>query len=95
MLNPLIRPLLGSPPGRQPVEVVERKGLGHPDTICDAIAEHICVRLCATYRDGSASSSITVSTRFSSSGCRTRGVRRRRESVNRLHLSPSTALYRE
>jgi S-adenosylmethionine synthetase len=51
MLDPLIRPLNGCMPGRLPVEVVERKGIGHPDTICDAIAEHICVRLCATYRD--------------------------------------------
>jgi S-adenosylmethionine synthetase len=51
MLDPLIRPLQCPPPGHQPVEVVERKGLGHPDTICDAIAEHICVRLCATYRE--------------------------------------------
>jgi S-adenosylmethionine synthetase len=51
MLNPLIRPLNGPSRGRQPGEVVERKGLGHPDTICDAIAEHICVRLCRTYRE--------------------------------------------
>jgi S-adenosylmethionine synthetase len=33
----------------QPVEIVERKGLGHPDTICDLVAEHICVRLCQHY----------------------------------------------
>lgn len=38
-------------PGTQPVEIVERKGLGHPDTICDGIAEHICVRLCRYYLD--------------------------------------------
>jgi S-adenosylmethionine synthetase len=31
------------------VEVVERKGLGHPDTICDALAEHISVRLSRHY----------------------------------------------
>ena len=31
------------------VEVVERKGLGHPDTICDAIAEHFSVRLSRYY----------------------------------------------
>jgi S-adenosylmethionine synthetase len=35
----------------QPIEVVERKGLGHPDTICDAIAEHLCIRLCTIYRE--------------------------------------------
>jgi S-adenosylmethionine synthetase len=32
------------------VEVVERKGIGHPDTICDGIAEHLCARLCRHYR---------------------------------------------
>ena len=36
-------------PGALDVEVVERKGLGHPDTICDAVGEHICVRLCRYY----------------------------------------------
>src|SRR6516225_2886999 len=41
----------GPLPGRSPVEIVERKGLGHPDTICDAIAEHVCVRLCRHYLD--------------------------------------------
>jgi S-adenosylmethionine synthetase len=46
-----IRTLESLPPDRQAVEVVERKGLGHPDTICDAIAEHVCVRLCAHYLD--------------------------------------------
>jgi S-adenosylmethionine synthetase len=38
-------------PGTLPLEVVERKGLGHPDTICDAIAEHVCVRLCRLYQE--------------------------------------------
>jgi S-adenosylmethionine synthetase len=31
------------------VEVVERKGIGHPDTICDALAESISVQLCRYY----------------------------------------------
>lgn len=31
--------------------MVERKGLGHPDTLCDAIAEHASVALCRYYRD--------------------------------------------
>jgi S-adenosylmethionine synthetase len=35
--------------GLQPTEVVERKGLGHPDTICDAIAEEVSRRLCHHY----------------------------------------------
>jgi S-adenosylmethionine synthetase len=33
----------------QDVEVVERKGLGHPDSICDAIAETVSVALCRAY----------------------------------------------
>ena len=32
------------------VEVVERKGLGHPDTICDALAETLSRDLCREYR---------------------------------------------
>ncbi len=36
-------------PGAAPVEIVERKGAGHPDSICDGIAEHVCVRLCQYY----------------------------------------------
>jgi len=34
-----------------PVEMVERKGLGHPDTICDALAEQLSRNLCRHYRD--------------------------------------------
>jgi S-adenosylmethionine synthetase len=41
----------GPLPGHSQVEIVERKGLGHPDTICDAVAEHVCVRLCRHYLD--------------------------------------------
>ncbi len=33
----------------QPVEMVERKGLGHPDTICDALAEEVSLALCEFY----------------------------------------------
>jgi S-adenosylmethionine synthetase len=28
------------------VEIVERKGVGHPDTICDALAEALSRNLC-------------------------------------------------
>lgn len=42
---------LESLPDHQEVEVVERKGLGHPDTLCDAVAERISVRLCRSYLD--------------------------------------------
>ena len=34
---------------RREVEVVERKGLGHPDTLCDAIAERVSIELCRHY----------------------------------------------
>jgi S-adenosylmethionine synthetase len=32
-------------------EIVERKGLGHPDTICDALAETLSRNLCREHRD--------------------------------------------
>ena len=33
------------------VEIVERKGLGHPDTICDAMAEEVSLALSRFYRE--------------------------------------------
>ena len=33
------------------VEIVERKGIGHPDTICDALAEELSRALCRYYLD--------------------------------------------
>jgi len=33
------------------VEIVERKGLGHPDSICDAIAEQLSLSLCRYYHE--------------------------------------------
>jgi S-adenosylmethionine synthetase len=35
----------------QPVEIVERKGIGHPDTMCDALAEELSRNLCRFYLD--------------------------------------------
>jgi len=32
-----------------PVEIVERKGIGHPDTVCDGIAEAVSMALCRYY----------------------------------------------
>jgi hypothetical protein len=32
------------------IEIVERKGVGHPDTICDALAENLSPMLCREYR---------------------------------------------
>lgn len=39
-----------TPVSRKQTEHVERKGLGHPDTICDAVAEAVSVALCDAYR---------------------------------------------
>ena len=33
-----------------PVEIVERKGKGHPDSLCDGAAEELSVALCELYR---------------------------------------------
>ncbi|KAB2943575.1 MAG: methionine adenosyltransferase [Hyphomicrobium sp.] len=37
--------------GMRPVEIVERKGLGHPDTICDMLSEQLSVALSRKYID--------------------------------------------
>lgn len=47
----IVSSFTGHPAGTQPVEVVERKGLGHPDTICDAVAEELSIRLSRFYRE--------------------------------------------
>ncbi len=36
-------------PAQLPLEIVERKGLGHPDTICDALAENLSIALSRFY----------------------------------------------
>ncbi len=46
-----IQPLSERPVGTQPVEIVERKGLGHPDTICDILAENLSKQLCRFYQE--------------------------------------------
>jgi len=38
-------------PAARRVEIVERKGLGHPDSICDAVAEASAVALVRVYRE--------------------------------------------
>lgn len=48
-MTPAIGLLTGLAPAALPYEIVERKGLGHPDTICDRVAEHLCLVLCRTY----------------------------------------------
>ena len=39
------------PVEQQQTELVERKGLAHPDTMCDAIMEAVCIELCKEYTD--------------------------------------------
>jgi S-adenosylmethionine synthetase len=41
--------LSGPPLAEQAVEVVERKGVGHPDSICDAVMEEVSVALSQEY----------------------------------------------
>ncbi len=38
-----------SSPGQRTIEIVERKGLGHPDTICDLVMEKISQALAKAY----------------------------------------------
>jgi S-adenosylmethionine synthetase len=46
-----IRPFLVPALDRQNVEIVERKGRGHPDSICDALAESLSLALARFYRE--------------------------------------------
>lgn len=39
------------PVWKQPLEIVERKGKGHPDTICDTIADRISIQLAKAYEE--------------------------------------------
>jgi S-adenosylmethionine synthetase len=39
------------PVEEQAIEMVERKGLGHPDSLCDGIADAVSVALCREYRE--------------------------------------------
>lgn len=52
MASPRIRiEALAAPAGDAlPLEVVEHKGAGHPDTIADAVAEEVSLALCRHYR---------------------------------------------
>ena len=47
----VIEALRQSPVAARRVELVERKGLGHPDTICDSLVEAIAVALNRMYRE--------------------------------------------
>jgi S-adenosylmethionine synthetase len=50
-VKPEVAALLAPSPALLPFEIVERKGIGHPDTICDALAENLSVALSRYYRD--------------------------------------------
>ena len=43
--------LTATPVAEMPIEIAERKGTGHPDTICDALAEELSRNLCSVYVD--------------------------------------------
>ena len=44
-----VEALTAAPVARRAVEIVERKGMGHPDTICDRVAEAVSHELCRVY----------------------------------------------
>jgi len=48
--NILVDSLRQTPLEQQKLEIVERKGLGHPDFICDAIMDRISVKLSQEYK---------------------------------------------
>ncbi len=50
-MNLTVTPLTAPPVAELPVEIVERKGTGHPDSICDALAEEFSTGLSRFYVD--------------------------------------------
>ncbi len=48
-MNIRVTPLDTQPVYEAEIEIVERKGVGHPDTICDALAEKLSAELCKFY----------------------------------------------
>lgn len=50
-MNIIIRARSRLDPGVNEIEIVERKGLGHPDTICDALSEEVSRALSRYYLD--------------------------------------------
>ncbi|MDH5795909.1 MAG: methionine adenosyltransferase, partial [Candidatus Bathyarchaeota archaeon] len=51
MRNIFVTSLEQVPLEEQKIEVVERKGLGHPDTMCDSIMNEVSVNLSKEYLD--------------------------------------------
>jgi S-adenosylmethionine synthetase len=48
-IEPMILESSRTTPAEEAMEIVERKGLGHPDTICDAVMESVAVHLAQAY----------------------------------------------
>ncbi|OFZ86248.1 MAG: S-adenosylmethionine synthase [Betaproteobacteria bacterium RBG_16_64_18] len=48
-MNVNVTALKGPSPASLPLEIVERKGLAHPDSLCDALAENLSVALSRYY----------------------------------------------
>ena len=46
----VLEELKRTPLEQQRIELVERKGKGHPDSICDAVAEAVSLALCREYK---------------------------------------------
>jgi S-adenosylmethionine synthetase len=46
----LLEELNRKPVAQQRIELIERKGKGHPDSICDAVAEAVSLALCRDYQ---------------------------------------------
>jgi len=51
MRNIIVEELIQKPIEEQEIEIVERKGIGHPDSISDGIAESVSRGLCNAYLD--------------------------------------------
>ncbi|MGB9671671.1 MAG: methionine adenosyltransferase [Candidatus Bathyarchaeales archaeon] len=49
MRNIIVEDLKQTPLEKQRIEIVERKGLGHPDYICDAVMDQISIQLSKEY----------------------------------------------
>lgn len=49
MIEPMIIEASRPSPAEEAMEIVERKGVGHPDTICDAVMEAVAVELAQAY----------------------------------------------
>ena len=49
MSHIIVEELKQTPLEQQRLELVERKGTGHPDSMCDGIMEQISVSLCREY----------------------------------------------